>query len=206
MSQRNSQNTWSLTVQMTGTARSSSGHLSATGELTLTEPNGTAHRFPMRSGGFGRYGDHSMLPGLEADLTPHDPSSNARYGLNWKNFSPHLRGIRPDMRGPDGQGSWLAITSLNTTRSHFGIHTDGPNNARSHAGDGTHGCIGLEPAVADAFFDQLLRIPVRERPAVLEVLPPALSRTALSAGPADHAQLLSPLPTPGARMMRRGVA
>lgn len=165
---------WQLTARQTGTAISSDGLIMAKGVLTLTGPSGEKHSFPFLSGGYGKYGNASMLPGLSQDVD-YSSDSNATYALDWKSII-HNRTDLPGAMKIDGKGSWIRLGSDRSQTKRggvigksgggfFGIHTDGGVT-------GTQGCIGLSGEDAKAFFELLTRIPEAERPSALTVLPP----------------------------------
>lgn len=169
-----------LTVHMTGTDESWANKTMATGVMTLTTPDGTVHEFEMRSGGFGRYNDDSMLPGLNRDLTGGGDAINASYGLDYGSFTVNDPNLPSSMK-VDGDGSWLRLSSDRSQTARggvsgvdpdgfFGIHTDGATGSRGSVGDGSEGCVVMSDADTDRFMAVLQSIPEDQRPQMLEVL------------------------------------
>lgn len=170
-----------MSVQMTGSERNANNTLVALGKLVLTDGNGKEHTFAFKSGGWGRYGDNSMLPGLKGD------KQGVNYQLDWDSLILKSKDLKPSMLGPDGTGSWIALGSNreytdrgqplgSKEKGFFGIHVDGPNNpaAGAKGNEGSEGCIVLNQKDADAFFAVLQSIPVNQRPQTLAVQNPAI--------------------------------
>jgi hypothetical protein len=163
---------WRLTLQKTGEEISKKGFVVALGTLTLIDPNGDELSVPIRSGGHGKYGDKSMLPGLGDE-------EGASYTISWNNLAINSGELKRAMKGYNGTGYWIGLGDPPYKYRHrhsFGIHTDGPSSKKGGMNDGTHGCIGLEPGDDRAFFNALMRIPRSQRPTHMEVLSPRDSR------------------------------
>ena len=194
---------WTLSAQMTGQEMSTKGMVIADGLLTLTDPQGHSTQYPFRSGGHRLASQQNMqetvLPGLEEHL--RGGAFDARYQIDWSDLVIDSRGLHGSMKGPDGTGSWLRLGSIDTSRSGFGIHTDGPEIGGSY-GDGTCGCVGLEPDVSKQFFAQVAQITRGDRPQTLDVLPPktvtdTLARTQFASTITSGGGALSTAPVGG---------
>lgn len=171
---------WSVSVQMTGLDKSGSRHAMATGSIIVSDPQGNVQSFPFRSGGWGKYGDSSMLPGLS-----RDNMQAVSYDLDWSSYVVDGSGLPAGMKGADGTGSWLrlgtnpeqlAAAGLSKfadrggevgkdSGGFFGIHTDG-------SVPGSLGCIVMDDNVTDQLFEVFQGIPANQRPSEMNVLPP----------------------------------
>lgn len=181
---------WRLAAQQGQIGTSSAGKDMSQGNLLLISPTGEVHSFPFRSGGFGAYTQDTMLPGLNGKVSPGNGNLYAQYGLDYGSMQINSSQLPADMIAENGRGSWLRLSGKYNGRGaelgrdpsgFFGIHTDGSDTPNGHSGDGTKGCLGLEPAVANQFFAMLTAIPANQRPRNLEVVPPATVMTALDA-------------------------
>ena len=155
---------WSLSVQMTGIDSESTRHDMAVGQMILVSPEGETYTYDVRSGGWGRYGDDSMLPGLD-----RDEMTAVSYGLDWDTRYAHNSSeLVKGMLGANGRGSRIGLVNddgVDTPRDLFAIHTDG--NAT-----GSLGCIVMDDNVTNDFFEMLESIPLDQRPERFHVLPP----------------------------------
>lgn len=171
---------WSVSVQKTGVDQQGSRHAMATGCIVVCNPKGETQAFPFRSGGWGKHGESSMLPGLERDnLKP------VSYDLDWGSYAVDSANLPAGMRGADGRGSWLRLGTHpdqlekagladmaerggvvgQDNSGFFGIHTDG-------GVPGSLGCIVLGDGVDEQLFAALQSIPAGQRPSEMSVLPP----------------------------------
>ena len=99
---------WGLSVQLTGAEKSPiSGNTMAIGELKLQPPGGGEPiTFTFKSGGWGQYGDKSMLPGLDKG------SGKIFYQLDWNSLQVNSKFLPHDMIGPDGVGSAIRLGTI----------------------------------------------------------------------------------------------
>lgn len=157
---------WHLVVQKTGDSRVPGSHKMATGELHLIDPSGkVAFVSVFRSGGWGKHGDSSELPGLSNDLTSAKDGINASYELNWK-----LRdsGYKFDHKGykdrnfMDFNEGAAEMKADGRGRSGFALHTEYSR--------GSLGCVVIPKEQVQALFDKLDAIPREKRPENLVVL------------------------------------
>jgi hypothetical protein len=155
---------WHLVVQKTGISRIPGSHDMGVGQLRLIDPKGNiAYQGEFRSGGWGKHGDKSELPGLSGDVNGKDDGINATYGLNWQLRDQGYR-YQDASRGIDDR-NFLDFNDDPTQtkgREGFALHTEYRR--------GSLGCIVLPKDKVQALFDKLDAIPRDQRPDKITVL------------------------------------